>query len=186
LPDIPPTECVLALPDVGVSTPQAYRDWDQLQGAGGGLTTRKPSDKLDALSRALASAFGPRPPEGLPAGVGAYSSGVTAWRGDLAGNSDVNPLLALVRTGIENDFEEVVFRQHPSLGTIKRILAESVDPKEAALYAALSGSGSAVFGLYGSAGAAEASAARLATAGIRALRTKTLGREEYWGMMFEE
>ena len=30
LPDIPSTPCVLALPEIGVSTPQAYRDWDAL------------------------------------------------------------------------------------------------------------------------------------------------------------
>ena len=35
-----------------------------------------------------------------------------------------NSLLALVRTGIENDFEEVVFPQHPLLREIKRELME--------------------------------------------------------------
>ena len=32
LRDFPATECVLALPEVGVSTPQAYRDWDAFAG----------------------------------------------------------------------------------------------------------------------------------------------------------
>ena len=179
LPDFPQTECVLALPEVGVSTPQAYRDWDAMQGAGSGvqgkesrergtghpggagtgLTAHDGSDRLIALSRALASAFVPRPPGGMSAGVGAHSSGVSVFGGDLAGNG--NPLLALVRTGIENDFEEVVFRQHPSLGNIKRILAGSGNPEEAAVYAALSGSGSALFGLYGTADAADAAESRL-------------------------
>jgi 4-diphosphocytidyl-2-C-methyl-D-erythritol kinase len=204
LRDIPPTECVLALPEVGVSTPQAYRDWDALQGtgnrvqgtgssergAGGGdeaavneLTGSAGSDKLTTLSRAFALAFSPRPPGGMSAGVGAHSSGVSAVRGGLAGNPEQNPLLALVRTGIENDFEEVVFRQYPSLGNIKRILAGSGEPGEAAVYAALSGSGSALFGLYGTAEAAAAAEARLGEAGIRTLRTVTLGREEYWRTM---
>src|SRR6202049_3962362 len=31
LPDIPSLPCVLALPAIGGSTPQAYRDWDNLQ-----------------------------------------------------------------------------------------------------------------------------------------------------------
>lgn len=87
LPDFPQTECVLALPEVGVSTPQAYRDWDAMQGrghgvqgtesreqgtgdprgAGTGLTPHDGSDRLITLSRALASAFVPRPPgECLP------------------------------------------------------------------------------------------------------------------------
>ncbi len=196
LPDIPPTECVLALPEVGVSTPQAYRDWDALHTQPSGpapglslkaaLTTPDASDKLTTLSRALASAFGSRPPEGMSAGVGAHSSGVTALGGDLAGNSESNPLLALVRTGIENDFEEIVFRQYPSLGNIKRILAGSGNPEDAAVCAALSGSGSALFGLYGTTAAAEAAEARLIEAGIRSLRTRTLPREEYWRAMIEQ
>jgi 4-diphosphocytidyl-2-C-methyl-D-erythritol kinase len=201
LPDLPPTECVLALPDVGVSTPQAYRDWDALQGAGNrapgtgapvtasdrGLTASDGSDKLSVLSRALASAFSPRPPGGMSAGVGAHSSGVFAKSEGLAGKTGQNPLLALVRTGIENDFEEVVFRQYPSLGKIKRILAGSGNSEEAAVYAALSGSGSALFGLYGTAKAADAAEARLGEAGIRTLRTVTLGREEYWrGMIAKD
>jgi 4-diphosphocytidyl-2-C-methyl-D-erythritol kinase len=197
LPDIPPTECVLALPEVGVSTPQAYRDWDamqgtgdRVQGAGPGemptssdrLTRDSGSDRLTTLSRALASALSPKPPEEIFAGVGAHSSGVSAMGGGLAGKTG-NPLLALVRTGIENDFEEVVFRQYPSLGNIKRILAGSSDPEESAIYAALSGSGSALFGLYGTAAAAEAAEVRLSEAGIRWLRTKTVPRDEYWRTM---
>ncbi len=189
LPSIPPTECVLALPEVGVSTPQAYRDWDALQSAGdrghgtdAELTADGGSDRLATLSRALASAFVLRHPGGSLTGVGAHSSGVSAVSGDRAGKTG-NPLLALVRTGIENDFEEVVFRQYPSLGNIKRILAGSDDPGEAAVYAALSGSGSALFGLYGTAEAADAAESRLREAGIRSLRTLTLARDEYWRTM---
>jgi len=203
LPSISPTECVLALPDVGVSTPQAYRDWDELHvtghrsqiaGADQQLTVADSSDRLLTLSRALASAFVPRLSGGFSAGVGAHSSGVSALSGDLAGKPgtptnlfdgvhNVNPLLALVRTGIENDFEKVVFRQYPSLGNIKRILAGSGNPEEAAVYAALSGSGSALFGLYGTADAAAAAELRLREAGIRSLRTLTLPRDEYWRTM---
>lgn len=195
LADLPPTECVLALPDIGVSTPQAYRDWDALHSvqepltaASSALTGPPGSDKLLTLSRALASVLAPRPPEEQSTGVGTHSSGVSAQvffqREGLAGKSG-NPLLALVRTGIENDFEEVVFRQHPSLGTIKRILAGSGNPEEAALYAALSGSGSALFGLYDSEAAADAAEHRLSEAGVRSLRTRTLPRGEYWQTMFE-
>ena len=184
-----PMECVLALPEVGVSTPQAYRDWDALHApvkSATELTEPGGSDRLITLSRAFASAFGLGPPGDVSAGVGAHSSGVSALGGNLAGNPDIHPLLALVRTGIENDFEEVVFRQYPSLGTIKRILADSGNPEEAAVYAALSGSGSALFGLYGSASAAAAAEARLQVSGIRALRTRTLPRAEYWQGMVEE
>ena len=79
---------------------------------------------------------------------------------DLAGPQES----ALVRTGIsswiQNDFERVVFPQHPSLAEIKRILAASGTP-EAALHASLSGSGSALYGLYLTRGDAEAAQARL-------------------------
>jgi 4-diphosphocytidyl-2-C-methyl-D-erythritol kinase len=183
LRDLPPMDCVLALPEVGVSTPQAFREWDELQVAGDrlqvsgarGLTRSGASDRLSKLSRALSAALCPE--------AATISSGVTASRGDLA--ETVNPLLALVRTGIENDFEQVVFRQHPFLGDIKRILAGSAQPEEAAVCAALSGSGSALFGLYGSAEAAYAAEARLTAAGIRSLRTRMLPRAEYWRSMVE-
>ena len=61
---------------------------------------------------------------------------------DLAGN----PLLALVRTGIENDFEQVVFPQYPLLREYKHLLMGSSEA--GAIYAALSGSGSALFGFF--------------------------------------
>lgn len=183
LPDFPPTECVLALPDVGVSTPQAFRDWDALHSATP-LTPARPSDTLSMLSRALVSAFGSGLPEGFSAGAATHSSGVSASGGNLGEN--VSPLLALVRAGIANDFEEVVFLQHPRLGEIRRLLAESPRPEESALLAALSGSGSALFGLYGSAAAASAAEARLSASGIRSLRTRTLPRDEYWKQMREQ
>ncbi len=94
--------------------------------------------------------------------AGAGSSGVLAieWPEDLAGPQES----ALVRTGIsswiQNDFERVVFPQHPSLAEIKRLLAASGTP-EAALHASLSGSGSALFGLYLTRGDAEAACERL-------------------------
>jgi 4-diphosphocytidyl-2-C-methyl-D-erythritol kinase len=171
LPDIPPCECVIATPEVSVSTPQAFRDWDQRTAnsleAVSNLTPAPNSDILKRLSRSLASAWG------MP-----HSSGVSPQRGDLA----ENPLLALVRTGIENDFEEVVFPQYPLLGNIKRILAvpDPEAPEQSALYAALSGSGSAVFGLYATTEAAKAAQQRLGKMGITSHRTRTLPRAEYW------
>ena len=56
LTDIPPTECVLALPEVGVSTPRAYRDWDALQGTGNrvqgtGSERYAGSERIDRLYR---------------------------------------------------------------------------------------------------------------------------------------
>ncbi|HEU4981134.1 MAG TPA: 4-(cytidine 5'-diphospho)-2-C-methyl-D-erythritol kinase [Acidobacteriaceae bacterium] len=191
MPDLPPTRCVVALPEIGVSTPQAFKNWDARHsicsplkpdpGLSGppsegrpastghdSLTGPGPSGKLNTLSRLLASAY-----------CEPHSSGVFASGADLA----ENPLLALVRTGIENDFEEVVFPQNPLFGTIKRALAASDDRDHAAIYAALSGSGSALFGLYATEVAADAAEERLAKIGIRSMRTETLTREKYWKQM---
>ena len=184
LADLPATECVVAAPAIGVSTAQAFRDWDERHGHGllpaglmpdpfpgsHSLTPHPSSGRLERLSRSIASAL-----------VDPHSSGVFSLGGGLA----ENPLLALVRTGIENDFEEVVFPQYPLLGEIKRILVGSASSGPA-IYASLSGSGSAVFGLYGGSEAAEAAVQRLLEFGVAVFRTKTLPREEYWGTMVEE
>ncbi len=59
LPDLPSYECVVATPDVSVSTPQAFRDWDQRAAfsaeSTAGLTPDPNSDTLRRLSRSLAS-----------------------------------------------------------------------------------------------------------------------------------
>jgi 4-diphosphocytidyl-2-C-methyl-D-erythritol kinase len=94
----------------------------------------------------------------------------------------------LVRTGIENDFERVVFRQHPFLYEIKQTLLgspEAANPHVAAIYAALSGSGSALFGLYSSRLQAEAALARLKAMSVEGFVTRTLPRADYWQGMLE-
>ena len=178
LPDLEPVWCVVAIPEIGVSTPQAFRDWDALC-AREGLTAEASADKLKELSRAYASAFAGEIPDGRQ-GVG--SSGVLPAGENLAGPRES----ALVRTGItswiQNDFERVVFPQHLSLAEIKRILAASGRPEEA-LYASLSGSGSALYGLYLTRGAAEAACARLQAAGVASHLTRTQPREAYWREM---
>jgi len=178
LPDIEPVWCVVATPAVGVSTAQAFRDWDALCVAEG-LTEEAGTAKLNELSRAYASAFA----GGIPGGRrGVGSSGVLSLGKDLAGPQES----ALVRTGIsswiQNDFERVVFPQHPPLGEIKRLLAASGTP-EAALHASLSGSGSALYGLYLTRGDAEGAQKRVRASGVESQITKTLPRAEYWGKM---
>ena len=175
LPDLEPTHCVVAIPSVGVSTPQAFCDWDALCERSG-LTQSASDAKLNELSRAYASSF---------TGVDSWSSssGVfPAPKGnsekDLAGTQ----VSALVRTGIANDFEQVVFLQHPLLSEIKRTLAAS-GPPEAALHASLSGSGSALFGLYRGQREAEAACKRLRAMGVESLLTRTLPRPAYWREM---
>lgn len=186
LPDIEPVWCTIALPEIGVSTPQAFRDWDALC-AEEGLTAKACTDRLERSSRAYATAFRGEISEASP---GAGSSGVFTSGEDLAGPQETTHGSGLVRTGImswiENDFERVVFPQHPSLAEIKRLLASAGTPEEA-LFASLSGSGSALFGLYQTREAAEAARERVETQvrGVAAHVTRTLPRAAYWNQMLE-
>ena len=208
LPDMASVACVIAVPNVGVSTPTAFRDWDALVARGRvdpmsqdrdmgqpGLTSTPAPDRLRELSLAYAACYVPKAsPEHGTSGIvrsedpekkrDRSDESQTGWRNDLAENT----LLSLVRTGIENgglqnDFEEVVFPSNPSLREIKRLLMGE-DSGSSALYAALSGSGSALFGLYKSVADAEAAQQRVQMSGVKALVTETLPRTEYWARMF--
>jgi 4-diphosphocytidyl-2-C-methyl-D-erythritol kinase len=237
--DLPATWCVVAVPEIGVSTPRAFQEWDSLcaarekaspnakcggpstplrsgrddgheeEAASSELTSPAQPDRLEELSHVYASVFGAQASDtsgivrsrqdsfssetkqGGSEGI-RFTSGQGSVRDDLAGNI----LLALVRTGIENDFEQVVFPQYPLLREIKHeLMGTSADglregrPDDLsgkALYAALSGSGSALFGLYGCEQDARAAQQRVQASGCKALLTETLPRAEYWRRMFAE
>ena len=228
MPDLPRTWCVVAVPDLGVSTPRAFQEWDRRHGSRfevrgsregkdqgqNALTSPREPDRLKELSHVYASVFGVDPEAEQTSdtsGIVRHRQGSTSSetkqggfeeqsftseqgsrRNDLAGNT----LLALVRTGIENDFETVVFPQCPLLREIKHELMEPPadglregrpdDLSGNALYAALSGSGSALFGLYRSEADARAAQQRVQAFGCKAILTETLPRSEYWRTMFAE
>jgi 4-diphosphocytidyl-2-C-methyl-D-erythritol kinase len=163
LPDLPSIACVVATPEIGVSTPDAFRRLDELRAQEGELTPEGPSHTINEFGR---SAF-----EWLNGTL----SGVPALGGDRAETL----LLDLVRAGIENDFERVVFPQYPELRDVKRLLEKSHSS-----YASLSGSGATLYGLYGHSGQAEEAAQALRTAGICARATVTLGRAGYLEQRF--
>jgi 4-diphosphocytidyl-2-C-methyl-D-erythritol kinase len=196
LADLGATPLVLVTPEVGVSTPAAFADWDSLatkthqprgarrstgetQGPStpqiasrryapvgmtrvidAELTRSTPSDRILAVGRVLSSWLGGSPNTGAPAKGGSRAGSL---------------LLDLVRTGIENDFERVVFPKYPELRDIKQALLRA-----GARYASLSGSGSTLYGLFGSRAEAARAAERLRKQGLNVIATSTLTRQQYW------
>ena len=205
LPDLPIVACVIALPEIAVSTPTAFADWDELISAtchseppSGGEESAVGTGKADSSRLSSAQSLGmtdlsletsrelknPTPSDRMSefsrevsawltaaSSKGVRKSGVSAKGGGRAENL----LLDLVHTRIENDFEKVVFPKHPELNEVKRVLERS-----GALYASLSGSGSAVYGLFESREKAVRAAQKLEKQGTRAVFTRTLTRREYW------
>jgi 4-diphosphocytidyl-2-C-methyl-D-erythritol kinase len=73
-----------------------------------------------------------------------------------------------------NDLEPPVVRRHPEISALKAQLKEL-----GAVAAAMSGSGSAVFGLFRTRAAAERAIRPLSKGGARVLVTRTLSRAEH-------
>jgi 4-diphosphocytidyl-2-C-methyl-D-erythritol kinase len=185
LPDLPSVAMVVVTPEVGVSTPKAFADWDALvesdisrrdsrprlssraqpgsatrDHARDRLTRPGASDRLFGVGCVLSAWL-----SGLP------NTGAPAKGGSRAGSL----LLDLVRTGIENDFERVVFPKYPELRDIKGALERA-----GSRYASLSGSGSTLYGLFRLPAGAAKAASRLRKQGLKAVATSTLTRQKYW------
>ncbi|HEV2992523.1 MAG TPA: 4-(cytidine 5'-diphospho)-2-C-methyl-D-erythritol kinase [Candidatus Angelobacter sp.] len=167
LEDLPGIPCVVATPPIGVSTPLAFAEWDK----------RLSEQKLTGSQRSIT--------------MNEFSHSIYEWLGRSNGSSTGVPekswdraetlLLDLVRAGIENDFESVVFSMHPAIREVKRVLERS-----GARYSSLSGSGSTVYGLFDDTEMAAKAAAALNEKGIPAQATSTLTRVEYWKEMFRK
>jgi 4-diphosphocytidyl-2-C-methyl-D-erythritol kinase len=207
LPDLPAVAMVVVMPEVGISTPKAFADWDALMlgdraaelrsagqtrasaptRAGTGqspvttrtrtrqssgftqnreLTRAEASDRLFDVGCVLSAWL-----SGSPNIIGSPNTGAPAKGGSRAGNL----LSDLVRTGIENDFERVVFPKYPELRDIKGALERA-----GSRYTSLSGSGSTLYGLFRSAAEAAKAASRLRKQGLKAVVTSTLTRSQYW------
>lgn len=72
----------------------------------------------------------------------AYSQTIPSGKGDSLKNIISQPIESW-KENLFNDFEKSIFKNHPETGKVKEKLYES-----GALYAALSGSGSSVFGIF--------------------------------------
>jgi 4-diphosphocytidyl-2-C-methyl-D-erythritol kinase len=222
LVDLPAMACVVVTPEVGVSTPRAFAEWDRRAGEKSQGLKPNLTQELDAVLKRRsstglqasvvgASTAGLRPAGQPRAAVptktflatqagaakltvlgtsdrmGELGRGLSAWLSksytgaprSRRGRAE-NPLLELVRTGIKNDFEEVVFPEYPELSEGKSALERA-----GAKYASLSGSGSTLYGLFASKEAARAAVTGLRTQGWVAQATVTLSRRAYWGRIFE-
>ena len=200
LEDLPAIACVVLTPDVGVSTPRAFTAWDRLCGAGTSAREGLEEHSPPALGRDAAELRSAGQPgaavptrnksrsESLKLTVSTPSDrmnelgcGLSAWLSEPYSGAPFrrgraeNHLLALVRAGIENDFERVVFPEYPELSDGKRALLRA-----GAKYASLSGSGSTLYGLFASRKAAVQAAAQLRRQGWTAQATATLPRSSYW------
>jgi 4-diphosphocytidyl-2-C-methyl-D-erythritol kinase len=206
LPDFPATACVVVTPEIGVSTPKAFADWDRLCGAGasaregfpqpGSAEKNSSEDKAEVRPAGQPTAV-PTQVESkltMPAGsdrMNELGRSLSAWLSGLyssapshpleRGGRAGNPLLRLDRAGIENDFEQVVFPEYPKLGEAKGALVRA-----GAKYASLSGSGSTLYGIFASRKAADSALAKLRKAGWAAQVASTLTRTAYWRRIWAE
>jgi 4-diphosphocytidyl-2-C-methyl-D-erythritol kinase len=206
LPDFPATACVVVTPEIGVSTPKAFAEWDRLCGAGAHAREGLPRMSDDELSNKKPADLGSARQRGGAVPTQAESKltvlttsdrmnllgrSLSAWLSGLyssapsdpleRGGRAGNPLLRLDRAGIENDFEQVVFPEYPKLGEAKGALVRA-----GAKYASLSGSGSTLYGMFASRQAADSALAKLRKAGWVAQVASTLTRSAYWRRMWAE
>jgi len=155
MPDAPSWHVVVAWPGVSLSTREVY------EGLGLPLTR----------SRILSSMKG-----FMPSGAAAADPGDSGSGSAEAARRGSAPDTA----GLDNDLERTAFEKVPGLKELKHRLLDA-----GAVAASLSGSGSAVFGLFRTERRLESVAASLARGGVVVFRCRTLTREAYRENLFQ-
>ncbi len=151
LADGPPRHCVIALPDESMSTAEAYR-----------LLAAKP---LHGQSVPLGT---PRKKLTRPAMHPTIESFCAALCAETMDSSATGGGHA------PNDFEPLLFSRFPKLTQAKRSLLRA-----GAEWAALTGSGSAVYGLFKEMAQARQAGHQLEKSGMRLYLSRTVGRQRY-------
>ena len=170
-----PCEVVIGVPGFEVSTAAAYRWWDEDAGVGAGrrsagLEAGAPGG--DAGLEAGAPVRGGAPG---PGHAGLEGGAPVRGGAPLGGAPEANAPRALPRgwrlrpERLWNDLEEPVSNRHPEIGEMVRRLRAT-----GAVRAGMTGSGSAVFGLFRSATAAERARRAVRRRGWRTMRTRTI------------
>ena len=176
---------VVVTPEIGVSTPTAFAQWDALAAdelRSAGRTNASAPTRAGAARRQLTQPAGSDRLFEVGCALSAWLSGYPNTGASAKGGSRAGNLLSdLVRTGIKNDFEKVVFLEYPELRDIKGVLEHA-----GAKYASLSGSGSTLYGLFQSPADAVNAASRLRKQGLKAVATRTLTRPQYWKRVLED
>ncbi len=160
MPDLPPLAVLLVLPPFDVSTADAYRWWDEDSGLVGrveqvGQVGNERSDPRTVGPSDFRTASVPVPPASP-----AQTIPHCPWP---APDCEV-----------ANDFEAIVSARHPQVREIVASLTAA-----GARAAAMTGSGSTVFGLFDDDDRASRAARAMADAGHEVMRTRTLARREY-------
>lgn len=160
LPDEPRRHCVVFFPGQGMDTSEAYRGLRRPT-----LTPLAASPTIDSVEKLdwlekVAVFCGAVNDRGRESSAGEAAS---ASRGSGVAYAE-----------LANDFEPLVFRRLPGLADVKETLQRAGADK-----ASLSGSGSAVYGLFRDAAAARRAALQLRSRGKQVLLTRTVSRREF-------
>jgi len=157
LVDGPAAWVVLVIPPFGVSTRDAYGWWDTAHGHGGHLPSpeRESLRSSARIGNAVWASGGGAPREVMNAGRTTRGTRRTA-------------------PDLTNDLECLLAARHPEIAAIVRTLK-----RRGASHAAMSGSGSAVFGLFSSRSRAEAAVRATGREGYRTILTRTTSRARH-------
>ena len=152
LQDVAPAWVVLVIPPFGVSTKDAYGWWDE---------------HVEGRERRLRPVRRPS-----PRGRSAREWG---WGPTSTGNDGSTArVIRLIGHELRNDLEEPVTARHPEIARLVNALR-----RHGAIHAAMSGSGSAVFGLFERRTDAAAAADVFPRRGRRVIVTRTVNRSRY-------